>query len=116
MQPATYSAGRAPRADDPRRKHPRVLFSVPVTIRHLMPGGVRSSRGISLDLSENGMGALVEGGLQTGDKITIEFSLSGRQLQAVAIVRHSSVLRSGFEFLGLNPKERGLIASAVQTN
>jgi len=70
----------------PVRRYPRTLFSVPVTLRHLMTGGIRSLRGISLDISEGGFGA---------------------------IVRHTSSVRSGFEFLGLTAEERQQIANAT---
>jgi hypothetical protein len=74
---------------------------------------MRSRRGISLDISENGIGALVEGGLQVGDTVQIEINLPSAGLRAIGIVRHSSSLRSGFEFFGLTPEERQGIASLV---
>lgn len=94
------------------RRHPRALFSVPVTLYRLMPGGVQSSRGISLDISEGGMGALVQGDLHVGETLEIDLPLPGRMLSAVVIVRHTSSMRSGFEFLGLTPEERSQITSA----
>jgi hypothetical protein len=76
-----------------------------------MPGGVRTSHGMSLDISESGLGALVEGRLEVGDTVELEFKLPDCQLNAVAIVRHTSSVRSGFEFLGLTPEERVRLAS-----
>ena len=78
-----------------------------------MAGGVRMSRGIALDLSESGLGALVEGSLHIGDTVAVEMALPGCALRAVAIVRHSSDIRSGFEFLGLTSDERLRIANVV---
>lgn len=95
------------------QRHRRVLFSIPITLRHLEHGGVRASRGISLDLSESGIGALVEGGLQVGDAVEIDLQLPDRQLSAVAIVRHTSTIRSGFEFFGLTADERSHLAAIV---
>lgn len=95
------------------QRHPRVLYSIPLTLHHLAAGGVRSSRGISLDISESGLGALVEGRLEVSDIVAIELTLPGSQLNAVAIVRHTSSDRSGFEFLGLTPDERQRIAGMV---
>lgn len=43
------------------RQHPRIPLSIPITLRHLCGGGVRSTHGISLDLGEGGVGALLEG-------------------------------------------------------
>ena len=113
MRPEIHSVGHAGAADESIRRHPRVLFSVPITLRHLMTGGIRASHGITLDLSESGMGALVEGSLHIGDTVAIELKLPDRELSAVAIVRHSSDVRAGFEFLGLTPEERIRIANVV---
>jgi hypothetical protein len=95
------------------QRHRRILFSIPITLRHLMHGGVRASRGISLDISESGIGALVEGGLSVGDAVEIDLQLPDRQLSAVAIVRHTSSIRSGFEFFGLTADERAHLATIV---
>lgn len=94
-----------------QRRHPRVLLCVPVTLRHLMAGGVRISRGISLDICEGGVGALVRGTLQVGETVSIDLPLPERTIRAVAIVRHTSKVSSGFEFVGLSAEERQQILS-----
>lgn len=106
--PPTTVAGQ-----EPVRRHSRALFSVPVTLRHLMTGGIGSTRGISLDISEGGLGAIVQGDLRVGEMVEIDVRISERPLSAVAIVRHTSNVRSGFEFLGLTPEERQQIANAT---
>jgi hypothetical protein len=113
MRTESQQAAHASGAEEAIRRHPRVLFSVPITLRHLMTGGVRAAHGITLDLSESGMGALVEGSLHIGDTVAIELKLPDHVLSAVAIVRHSSDVRAGFEFLGLTPEERSQIANVV---
>src|SRR5579864_1799037 len=95
------------------RRHPRTLFSVPITLRHLCRGGVRASRGISLDLAEGGLGAIVQGEVYVGDTVAIDLRLSEQLLTTVAIVRHTSNVRSGFEFVGLTPEERLQITNAM---
>ena len=95
------------------QRHPRVLYSIPLTLHHLADGGVRSSHGITLDISESGLGALVQGQLEVGDMVKIGLPLPDSPLNAVAIVRHTSPLRSGFEFLGLTLEERQRIAGVV---
>lgn len=95
------------------RRHPRALFSVPITLHHLSPGGVRTTRGISLDLGEGGLGAIVQGDVHVGDTVAIDFHLSEQLLTTVAIVRHASNVRSGFEFVGLTPEERLQITQVV---
>jgi c-di-GMP-binding flagellar brake protein YcgR len=98
------------------RRHQRVLYSVPIRLHYLKPGGVRTSRGISLDISEGGLGALVPSDLMVGEAVEIDLQLRRSSLCAVAIVRHSSSRRSGFEFLGLTPEERRQIAFAMGTD
>jgi c-di-GMP-binding flagellar brake protein YcgR len=113
MRSGTYRVSGAKPVYAGVQRHRRILFSIPLTLRHLIHGGVRASRGISLDISQSGIGALVEGGLQVGDTVEIDVQLPDRQLQAVAIVRHTSSIRSGFEFFGLTPAERAHLAAIV---
>ena len=56
--------------------------------------------------------ALVQSRLQTGETVRIDFPLGMTGLSTVAIVRYSSKLRSGFEFVGLTLEERGQITAA----
>jgi hypothetical protein len=95
------------------QRHPRLLFSTPLTLHHLGAGGIRISRGVSLDISQGGLGALVEATLTVGDTVEIDLQLPDYDLSAVGIVRHASGARSGFEFLGLTAEERQRIASLV---
>lgn len=106
----TYAPFGKP-AQDVVRRHPRALFSVPITFHHLTAGGVRTSHGISLDISEGGIGALVRGSLHVGDTVALNLSLAGNELKTVAIVRHTSNVSSGFEFVGLTADERSQIVS-----
>ena len=93
--------------------HQRVIFSVPLKLYHLMPGGISSARGISLDLSEGGVGALVQMDLMLGEAVEIDLQLPTSSLCAVAIVRYYTPTRSGFEFVGLSPQERSRISAAI---
>jgi hypothetical protein len=90
-----------------------MLLSVPFMLHHLVAGGVRFTNGISLDISEGGIGALVRGGLRVGETVSLDLELPDYSLRAVAIVRHSSSVRSGFEFVGLTADERQYIGSLV---
>jgi hypothetical protein len=100
-------------AHGPVRRYPRTLFSVPVTLRHLVTGGIRITRGISLDISEGGLGAIVQGDLRVGEMVEIDVRIAEWRLSAVAIVRHTSGIQSGFEFLGLTAEERQQIDNAT---
>jgi len=95
------------------RRHPRALFTVPITVRHLRRGGVRTARGISLDLGVGGLGAIVQGDVVVGDTVAIDLQLRQQWLTTVAIVRHTSGVSSGFEFVGLTPEERLRIAGVI---
>ena len=116
MQLGTYQKPPATHSDRTARKHRRALFSVPVTLRHLIAGGVRKAHGITLDISEGGLAILVQGDLHVGDTVELDLSLAGSTLSLVAIVRYSSSIRTGFEFVGLSPEERVQIASAAPSN
>jgi c-di-GMP-binding flagellar brake protein YcgR len=95
------------------RRHMRTLCSVPVVLRHLVTGGIETTRGVGLDISEGGLGALVQGALRVGETVEMDFHLQEHALRTVAIVRHSCSVRSGFEFLGLTTEERRQIATLM---
>lgn len=113
MSPATHPASKEQHLSETVRRHRRTLFSVPISLCHLANGGVRSDRGITLDLSHGGMGAVVKGQLQIGDVVTIDLNLPAGKLHVVAIVRHTAHVRSGFEFLKLTPEDELLLASTI---
>lgn len=108
-------ATREPSTDRTLRRHPRALFSVPITVRRPTADGAGSSRGISLDISEGGIAALVQENLMVGEAVEIEFPLRETGLRLVAVVRHSCSVRSGFEFLGLTSEERMQIANTFHS-
>jgi c-di-GMP-binding flagellar brake protein YcgR len=80
----------------------------------MLPHGLQESRGIALDISEGGIGALVQGSVSAGETVLINLAMPGGPLNTVAIVRYHSGNRSGFEFLGLTAEERKTIASVVE--
>ncbi len=94
---------------DPRR-YPRILYSAPITLHGMVAGVTRSFRGISLDVGQGGVGALVSGGPEIGEIVQIELSLRRGILRASAIVRHKSQGRAGFEFLRLGQEEQTKIS------
>jgi PilZ domain len=95
------------------RRYPRALFSIPITVRHLCRGGVQATHGISLDLGEGGLGAIVQGAVRVGETVAIDLALAEQSVTTVAIVRHTSDVRVGFEFVGLSVEERLQIANVV---
>lgn len=101
--------------DRPVQRHPRILYSIPLTLHHLANRGIRSSHGISLDISEGGIGALVEGPLAVGQTVGIDVLLPDSLISAVGVVRYTSSTRSGLEFVGLTPEERLRLARLVDS-
>jgi c-di-GMP-binding flagellar brake protein YcgR len=90
------------------------MFSVPVKLRHLANEGFGAVRGISLDISQGGLGAIVQGNLRIGEAVQIDFALDKRRLTTIGIVRHASNERCGFQFLGLKEEERRQIYDSRQ--
>jgi len=82
-------------------------------VRHLSRGGVKITRGISLELGIGGLGAMVQGDVEVGDTVSIDFQMTKGPLTAVAIVRHTSSVRSGVELVGLTVAEGGWISSFI---
>lgn len=116
MKPDTQAGSASTYPNGFVRRYVRSLFTIPFMFRHLADGGVRTSRGISLDLSEGGMGALVKTGLKVGDMVEIDIQLPEHTFTVIGIVRHSSSVRSGFEFMGLTPEERAQIVAIMSSN
>ena len=108
-----HTASEANDANTPVRRHMRALLSVPITLHHLTGVGIAATRGITLDISESGLGALVQGDLYVGETVAIDLPLPEHPLNTVAIVRHASRIRCGFEFLGLTAEERHQIAATA---
>lgn len=94
------------------RRHARMLFSIPITLVRLRGQEERAAHGISLDISEGGLGALVQTNLEVGETVEIHLPLPKHYLTLFAIVRHSTKLRSGFEFVDLTPEQRSQIVMA----
>jgi hypothetical protein len=88
-------------------------FSIPITLHHLKTGLSWKSSGMSLDLSEGGFAALMNGNLREGETVEIDLLLPERALKLIAIVRYSSTVRCGLEFLGLTSEERVQIANVT---
>jgi len=97
------------------RKHARSLFSVPFELRQLEGPTPHPLHAISLDISEGGIGALVQGNLSIGEAVQVDLPLGGATIRIVAVVRYTSALRSGFEFLRLSDEDRKQITRAVGT-
>src|SRR6266542_3921911 len=81
----------------PKREHARAIFSVPLTLRHSANEGFGAVRGISLDISQGGLGAMVQGNLQIGEAVQIDFALGKRKLSFTRAVPVSRFRKSSLQ-------------------
>ena len=86
-----------------RRREPRYVSSISVTLQRFLRYGPAVTRGLSLDVSMRGMSALVCGAPRVGETVVIALSLPDAPVEMLAKVRHSSDARTGFEFYPLPP-------------
>ena len=86
-----------------RRREPRYVSSVPLTLQRFLRFGPFATRGLSLDVSSRGISALVCGAPRVGETVVIELPLRGVSHEMLAMVRHSSDAQSGFEFYPMSP-------------
>jgi len=85
-----------------RRREPRYVSSVQVTLQRFLRFGPVVTRGLVLDISVRGMSALVCGMPQVGETVVIALPLPNISVEMLARVRHSSDAKSGFEFYPLS--------------
>jgi len=86
-----------------RRREARYVSSIPVTLQRFLRFGAIITCGVTLDISMQGMSALVCGAPRVGETVVIALSLPDADIEMLASVRHSSDARSGFEFYPLSP-------------
>jgi PilZ domain len=55
----------------------------------------------------------VQGNLKVGEAVQVDLPLANRTIRIVAVVRYTSALRSGFEFLSLSDNDRKQITRVV---
>jgi len=92
-----------------RRRETRYVSSIPATLQRFLRFGPITTRAVTLDISMQGMSALVCGAPRVGETVVIALSLPGADIEMLASVRHSSDARSGFEFYPLSPiAQRGI--------
>ena len=96
------------------RHHPRYLFTVPITVGRLSATGLNHSRGLTLEISEGGLSAVVCNPPKEGETVALNLHLPDGPLDTLAIVRHSSKTHCGFEFVDPAPITRERIVFTEQ--
>jgi hypothetical protein len=99
-------ASDSAKSGDPidRRRHPRYRFSEPMKV--CRPDGACLD-GVSVELSQSGMSAMIRGSLAPGDVVRLQ-PVTG--VDTAAVVRHKLGMLYGFEFLELANEQAGKIA------
>ena len=94
-----------------RRRGSRYTLQVPLDVTVLRWGIPDTVPGRSLDLSPNGLAAILAGEFNPGEKVGVEIRLPQNEnpIRTRALVRHHDKLRCGFEFIGLSDEERKII-------
>src|SRR5580658_6692787 len=87
-----------------RRRHPRYRFSEPMKVC-CQDGACLD--GMSVELSQSGMSAMIQGALKPGDVVRLQ-PVTG--VNTAAVVRHKLGMLYGFEFLELAREQAGKIA------
>jgi PilZ domain len=85
-----------------RRREPRYVSGMPVTLQRFLRFGPFVTRGMSLDISARGMSALVCGAPRVGETVVIGLPLPGSPVETLATVRHSTDAKTGLEFYPLS--------------
>jgi TonB family protein len=95
----------------PKRILPRRPINVPLDMMILRSGIPEALEGHSTDLSEAGVGVVVEGELAAGQQVAIELRLPnvGVSIRARALVRYQSRSQYGLVFVGLSEDQRDAI-------
>jgi len=92
-----------------RRREPRYVSSMQVTLQRFLRFGPFVTRGVSLDISGRGMSALICGAPRVGETVMIALPLLDAPVETLATVRHSTDASSGFEFFPLSSiTQRGI--------
>lgn len=101
-----------------RRREPRYVSTVSVTLQRFLRFGPFGTRGMTLDVSMRGMSALVCGAPRVGETVVIVLSFlrapPDAPVELLARVRHSSDARTGFEFYPLPPLAQQAIQHWIQ--
>jgi len=92
LPPKTYNFHRRDR---------RYICSIPIKVQRFLRFGPVITRGLSLDISMQGMSGLICGAPRVGETVVIELLLLGAPLEILATVPYSSDARSGFQFYPL---------------
>lgn len=109
---------RPTKQDDPYLAGPerpsRYRYGVPFVLHRSASIALSRMTGVSLEISEAGMSAIVRMGLRIGERIEVEIHLPSGDLRATAIVRGHTGKHYGFQFVDLSSDQLRQIASGCK--
>jgi hypothetical protein len=111
----THEPATANRRFDVARRYPRFMISIPVVVTRPAMPDAPAVHGLSLDLSLGGVSAVLCGPPLVGETVYLSLQFAEASLESLAVVRHSSSTRSGFEFMDLPGPQRELLENRLQT-
>lgn len=98
------------------RRYPRHFLSAPVATWGMLNSGPQVTRGLTLEISIGGLSAVLCGSPKLGERVSVRFNLRNIAFETLAIVRHSSPARTGFEFLEPSPEFLSSIENCIQAS
>ena len=78
------------------RRHPRFKLDVQIQV---YARGRAVVRGDTVDISESGISAMLREEVPVGEVVRLEFTLPLGNVETLALVRHRSAFRYGFQFV-----------------
>jgi len=103
MQMPSWQAVKPPPTKHVLRKYPRHLLSVPLTVHAISGCHASLAHGLTLDLSQGGVSAVLCGAVHVEQTVWLELQLPKRTRQTLANIRHARPCRCGFEFRSPGP-------------
>lgn len=89
------------------RRFQRLALTAPVDVVILKSGVPATIPGRAIDVSEGGISTILAAELRPGEPVGVDFRLStfSPPIQARAVIRHSSLMRHGLQFLAMSPEQ-----------
>ena len=106
MQMPSWQAVKPPPTKHVLRKYPRHLLSVPLTVHAISGCHASLAHGLTLDLSQGGVSAVLCGAVHVAQTVWLELQLPKGTLQTVANIRHARPAGAGLSSALLAPASK----------
>ena len=92
----------------------RYSYGVPFVLHRFTKTANSTITGVSLEVSEAGMSAIVRQTLRVGERVEVQIHLPSGDVRVAAMVRGSTGKHYGFQFVDLSPEQLQRIASSCK--